>query len=154
MPESVKTLLHRIHNLLTRLLTLTHTFATVRFTAWTLVVFYFLSVCGYGLELHYCLGQVTDVNYALFDTSCVCDEGHEESYTSNCCEEKAFFVQLDEDHQAASKVAFKLPFIVLPASFLNIQEAVADQSTNQLNDRGPPLIVDRCTVYCSFQLYG
>lgn len=70
-------------------------------TAFIFALFYLLSVVGYGLEFHYCLGQITDVNLAWLDTSCGCDtEG--ESVSHSCCDEKAFFVRVDDEHQSPS----------------------------------------------------
>ena len=41
------------------------------------------------------------MNVSWLDTHCACDTGNSNK-VSSCCEEKAFFIQLDDEHQPAS----------------------------------------------------
>lgn len=126
----------------------------VKAKASILIVFYFLSVTGYGVEVHYCLGRVSDINYAFLETSCPCDVAHA-GERSGCCEEKAFFIQVDEDHQTTSLPDVKF-YPLLSSELASIAKltSVKDAEAVFFSDRGPPLKRDFQTLYCAFQFYG
>ncbi|MEZ4721077.1 MAG: hypothetical protein R2813_04275 [Flavobacteriales bacterium] len=125
-------------------------------SAFTLAVFYLLSIVGYGLEVHYCLGQVTDVNYALLDTSCVCDDTQQVA-SKGCCEEKEFFIQIEEVHQASAGMDYlniELPLIeeLSWAERFELSEAV--EHSEFIEDTGPPLVRSIVIENCSLTLYA
>jgi len=112
-----------------------------------------MSVNGYGVELHYCLGQITDVNYALFDTSCACED-HRTVKLPGCCEEKVLFVQVDEDHHSTSKLDISSSADLVP-DYQVMEDAITERTPKLIYfDRGPPRVSDLRILYCSFQFYG
>lgn len=128
----------------------------MRLTSFTFGLFYLLSVVGYGLEFHYCLGRITDVNYALFETSCQCDDAHQ-GRAVGCCEEREFFVQLEEDHNTPPATELGQVHLPLIASWgwgrLELSSGSSVVQT-QVVDRGPPVIEDRYLEHCALILYG
>ena len=116
----------------------------MRPTAFIFAFFYLISSVGYGLEIHYCLGEISDINYVLLDTECPCDASHTASIQS-CCEEKVFFNQLEDEHAAPAKLS--LDDVQLPlVSVLDLGH-VADHTLDEhrglnLTDRGPPVVRD------------
>lgn len=128
----------------------------MKLSGFILALFYFISSIGYGLEVHYCLGEISDVNYALFDTHCACDELVEKP-VKGCCEEKSFFVQLEEDHSAPALVDVSNTFLPLIAEFnwspFNIEQD-SSVKTYTFLDRGPPKSIDRVIEYHSLIIYS
>ena len=127
----------------------------MRKSAFIFALFYLLSVVGYGLELHYCLGQITDVNVAWLDTSCACDDAHGKA-VSNCCDEKEFFVQVKDEHQSSSidfKLNFDQPLIAMVDWMENPSEDIEDVDWVNPNNNGPPEPVDLYKQNCSFIFY-
>ena len=124
-------------------------------TAFLLAIFYLLNVVGYGLEVHYCLGQVSDINYAFLDTTCVCDAAHSEGISSSCCNEESFFVQLEDEHQSSSNIEVQTPIpmeVVQLEKLVNIDLEVI--SINREALKSPPLPIDRVVQFHSFIFYG
>jgi hypothetical protein len=76
----------------------------MRRTAFIFALFYLISSVGYGIEVHFCLGRVSDVNHFLFETYCPCEAAHVEA-AKRCCEERSVFHQLDDEHAAPTQVA-------------------------------------------------
>lgn len=108
--------------------------ARLKKTAFIFALFYLLSVVGYGLEFHYCLGRITDVNLAWLDTSCVCDTDGE-SVSHSCCHEKAFFVQVEDEHQSASAESL----LKIPSTDVAI-DLLKDEGLSPLNLVGETFI--------------
>lgn len=127
----------------------------MRSTAFIFGIFYLLSVTGYGLEFHYCLGEITDVNYALLDTYCHCDDAHQ-GRIKGCCEEKEFFVQLDQDHQVPADVDLSHFMLPLAAEWQwqDPVETVDTSVSKTIPSRGPPRPVDLYKTNCEFIFYG
>lgn len=111
---------------------------------------------GYGVEVHYCLGQIADVNYALLDTSCACDEVDEIAGEDNCCNEESFFIQLDTEHQSAADQKLKQPVFSVTETLLATSSVITETTEHlkTLSRRGPPKTVDRIIEYHSFIFYG
>ncbi|MDP4663561.1 MAG: hypothetical protein NWS74_07845 [Salibacteraceae bacterium] len=123
-------------------------------TAFLFAMFYLLNVVGYGLEVHYCLGQVSDINYAFLDTSCACDAAHSERISSSCCNEESFFVQLEDEHQSSSNIEVQSP---MPMEVVKLEKLVSiDLEVISLNWealKSPPLPIDRVVQFHSFIFY-
>jgi len=115
-----------------------------------------MSSIGYGLEVHYCLGEISDVNYALFDTYCPCDELVEKPI-KGCCEEKSFFVQLEEDHSTPTELDVSKTILPLISTFQWSPVIIAVDSspkTYSFLERGPPKAIDRVIQYHALIIYG
>ncbi|MDC1221523.1 hypothetical protein N8Z47_02520 [Salibacteraceae bacterium] len=128
----------------------------MRKSAFIFAMFYLLSVVGYGLEIHYCLGQIADVNIAWLDTSCACDDAHIPE-TSNCCDEKEFFVQVKDEHQSSSvdfKLDFDQPLIAIVDWMENPRQDIEDVEWVNPNNNGPPEPEDLYKQNCAFIYYG
>jgi hypothetical protein len=128
----------------------------LRKSAFIFALFYLLSVVGYGLEIHYCLGQIADVNIVWLDTSCACDDAHILE-TSNCCDEKEFFVQVKDEHQSSSvdfKLDFDQPLIAIVDWMENLSEDIEDVEWVNSNNNGPPEPEDLYKQNCAFIYYG
>ncbi len=113
----------------------------LRKSAFIFALFYLFSVVGYGLEVHYCLGQITDVNVAWLETSCACEESTS-TVTHSCCDEKSFFVQISEEHQAASDVTVEQFHPALSQTLKWSDATLKHIETLELVaflDRGPPI---------------
>ena len=128
----------------------------MKFKAAFFAILYLASVVGYGLEFHYCLGEITDWNYVLLDTSCACDDGHEK-VVRGCCEEKEFFVQIEEAHQ--SPPSTDQVEIIQPLQNVIcwdcVENGVIAQELSRIElDRGPPKTLDRTIAYHSLIFYG
>lgn len=122
-----------------------------------LAVFYLLSVTGYGLKLHYCLGQITDVNIAWLDTSCCCDEGAAHAQKPPCCDEKEFFVQLDDEHQTPTSLnGLDMPLPLLATLDRNtlLNTGVKVQKAAYPENTVPPFTVPLFKQHCSLVYYG
>ncbi len=122
--------------------------------AFLFAIFYLLNVVGYGLEVHYCLGQVSDINYAFLDTTCACDAAHSERFSS-CCNEESFFVQLEDEHQSSSKIEVQTPIpteVVQFEKLVNIDLEVISVNRELLNS--PPLPINRVVQFHSFIFYS
>jgi len=116
----------------------------VRPTTFIFAFFYLISSVGYGLEIHYCLGEISDINYVLLDTECPCDASHTASNQS-CCEEKAFFNQLEDEHAAPAKLSLdnvELPLVSILDLGQIMSEALDEELGMTLTDRGPPVVRD------------
>jgi len=128
----------------------------VKLSGIILALFYFISSIGYGLEVHYCLGEISDVNYALFDTYCTCDDLVEKP-VKGCCEEKSFFVQLEEEHDTPAVVDISIAILSIISEFdwspFNIEQD-SNTKTYSFLDRGPPKSIDRVIEYHSLIIYG
>lgn len=124
-------------------------------TAFLFAIFYLLNVVGYGLEVHYCLGQVSDINYAFLDTNCVCDDAHSTKISSNCCSEESFFVQLEEEHQSSSSIELQAP---MPMEVVQLDELIKiDLEVFWINRealKSLPLPIDRVVQFHSFIFYA
>lgn len=119
-------------------------------------LFYLLSIAGYGLEFHYCLGQITDVNHALLDTSCHCDDAHQ-GLIKGCCEEREFFVQLDQDHETPPSSDVNKVYQPLMANCCwDCLETFASESKapDVIDDRGPPIDAKLYKEHCALILYS
>ena len=118
--------------------------------------FYLLSSIGYGLEIHYCLGKVSDVSYILFDAHCPCDASHDAATALTCCEDREFFNQIEEEHSVpATPVVHAAGMALLPTLSLDTDPQL-QQPTQPLYDvdRGPPLVLDRVVEYVCLVTYG
>lgn len=119
--------------------------------------FYLLSAAGYGAEVHYCLGMVSDVSYIWFDASCACDaDGDHIQTQSNCCDEEAFYYQLEEEHLAAGNLDLQAPLLNVESDldFASCPSAEDNSSNASWSDRGPPNVLDRTIVYQQLIFYG
>ncbi|MEQ9188815.1 MAG: hypothetical protein RLP15_13860 [Cryomorphaceae bacterium] len=128
----------------------------MRATAIIFAFFYLINSVGYGLEIHYCLGQVSDVNYVLLDTECPCDANHSASFSS-CCEEKEFFNQLEDDHAAPASVSLSDVQLSMvsespKASRLNLD--LDEWKQEVITDRGPPRFRDITIELVRLITYG
>ncbi|MBT3647275.1 MAG: hypothetical protein HN542_03430 [Flavobacteriales bacterium] len=128
----------------------------MKFRAAFFTLLYLVSVVGYGLEFHYCLGEITDWNYVLLETSCHCDDSHQ-GLVKGCCEEKAFFIQIEEAHQ--SPATTDIAEVELPLQneicWDCVEHDVEAQESSRLQlDRGPPKTLDRTIAYHSLIFYG
>ena len=125
-------------------------------SAFIFALFYLLSAVGYGVELHYCLGQVTDVNIAWLDTSCSCDAG-EKKVAPPCCDKKEFFVQIEEDHQASktqSPTATGLFLLVVQSKDMFDMHETVTTSIRLPEQNGPPLDVPLFERFCARLIYS
>lgn len=123
--------------------------------AFLFAIFYLLNVVGYGLEVHYCLGQVSDINYAFLDTSCACDLAHSGKINSSCCNEESFFVQLEDEHQSSSTIEVQTPIpmeVIQFEKLVNIDLEII--SVNREALKSPPLPIDRVVQFHSFIFYS
>ncbi len=127
----------------------------MRKSAFIFALFYLLSAVGYGLEIHYCLGQIADVNIAWLETSGVRDDAHIPE-TSNCCDEKEFFVQLKDEHQSSS-LDFKLDFdrflIAIFDWMENSSEDIQSVEWVSQNNNSLPVSEDLYKQNCVFIYY-
>lgn len=128
----------------------------MKFKAAIFTMLYLASVVGYGLEFHYCLGEITDWNYVLLETSCHCDDS-KEGLVKGCCEEKEVFVQIEEAHQ--SPAATDITEVQLPLQNVIcwdcVEHGIEVQELSRLElDRRPPKTVDRTIAYHSLIFYG
>lgn len=95
------------------------------------------------------------MNYALLETYCHCNDAHE-GLKKGCCEEKEFFVQLDQDHQTPLDVnlgEWQLPLL----AEWNWQVRRAEEGEEfckPVTSRGPPLAVPLYEAHCAFIFYG
>lgn len=127
----------------------------MKITTIILSLFYLLSVVGYGVEFHYCLGRVTDVNLDWVGTSCSCDAAHVEQQMK-CCDELSIQVQVDEEHQSSGVdvESTKAPMEVVQTITSGLNDS--EKSQNVLGtpmDNGPPeqpLYLKHCALilYC------
>lgn len=99
-------------------------------------LFYLLSVVGYGVEFHYCLGRVTDVNLDWVGTSCACDGSHAER-AMKCCDELAIKVQIDDEHQANASLD---QVVKAPAAL--IQQIESADLVADADDACGPVVMD------------
>lgn len=131
-------------------------FAAMKLSGLILAIFYFFSSVGYGLEVHYCLGEVSDVSYALLDTHCACDL-LDEPHERKCCEEKSFFNQLESEHSAPSLTDVSMVLLPVAAELdWNAMQSSDASSLKSYNfiDRGPPKSRDRIIEFHSLIIYG
>ncbi|MEX2597621.1 MAG: hypothetical protein WEC59_11890 [Salibacteraceae bacterium] len=129
----------------------------MRFSAFIFALFYFFSSVGYGLEVHYCLGRVSDINYVLLETECPCDSLHDQMSNPNCCEERSFFNQIEDEHSAPSLVqefGKYLPASEVLNSPFSAKKFIDTLPSETRVDRGPPKCVDRTIAYHKLTLYG
>ena len=114
-----------------------------------------LNVVGYGIEVHYCLGQISDVSYAFLDTSYAFDSDHTEVFKAPCCDDESFFVQLEDEHQNSEKLSFSQ----VPCESVHELDSFSSQKSDTfLKDafalRAPPVPIDRVTIYQFFIFYA
>ena len=128
----------------------------MRITAFIFAFFYLINSVGYGLEIHYCLGRVSDVNHVLFDTFCPCDDAHE-SKGINCCEERSFFNQIEDEHAAPATSDIKwvdVPLQLPPMSMSLSNEMISEDVGSMDEERGPPETKDICALLVRRITYG
>jgi hypothetical protein len=121
-----------------------------------MAAFYLLSSVGYGVEVHYCLGRVSDVNYVLLDTSCACDEAGIPAH-KRCCEERSFFHQIDDEHQLSSTTCVQSPYDYLIAWTpveSNLLTPSEQADGNVLEEGESPPIRPRFLLYHQWVTYG
>lgn len=117
----------------------------MRLTASIWAFFYLFSAVGYGAEVHYCLGQVSEVSYIWFDASCACDAaGDQLKRDFNCCEDERFFVQLEDEHQSSGSTEISADLVHMKLDF-NLVELVPIELEVPiyLSDRAPPSTKER-----------
>lgn len=105
---------------------------------------------GYGAQVHYCLGEIEDVSYAFFETSCCCDETGVE-VSMNCCDEKTVFVQLEDEHQQPVKtnilvVHSKVSEFTLEPSFGQTLQTLQHAVTQAPNAPPERLFTKHCAL--------
>lgn len=124
--------------------------------AFFFAIFYLLNVVGYGIEVHYCLGQIADINYAFLDTSCACDSAHVDKVTTSCCSEESFFVQLEDEHQAAStSFNFQVAELEVPSLLkVDVSEPKVSEPKGYVLTNAPPKPKDLVVELHSFVFYG
>lgn len=124
-----------------------------------LAFFYLFSAVGYGAEVHYCLGQVSDVTFIWFDASCACDDVRQNESikrTMNCCEDERFFNQIEDEH--AANVAATI--IKGPPATVTLQHAEPIAPLNETNnvfeisDRAPPKPLDKLIAHHQLVFYA
>lgn len=134
-----------------------HSFAVaLKKLTFIFALFYLASSIGYGFEAHYCLGQVTDVNLSWFETSCACDDVHEEK-VSNCCDEREFFIQLDQEHQPVSLSVEDVCSKYMASPTYQVVQICDDFETETplaINTNGPPRQIAHFKLNCAFVFYG
>lgn len=122
-----------------------------------LALFYFLSTVGYGLEIHYCLGRISDVNHAMLETSCPCDTLHTKGQADGCCEERSFFNQIDDVHsypQAQNEIGKHLPLTKVIAEIAPLLVEDNSLCIQKTDKRGPPRLCDRVIEFHAMLIYG
>jgi len=116
----------------------------MRITAFIFSLFYLISSVGYGIEVHYCLGRISDVNHFMFETHCACDEAGIMPEKS-CCEERVVYNQLDDEHTASANLQVEdvqLPLIATIDLELLENQVEEVELEKALLDRGPPCVRD------------
>lgn len=129
----------------------------MRINALIFTFLYFISSVGYGVEVHYCLGMVSDVSYIWFDASCACDDSGSETHaqTKSCCDEDSFFNQIDDEHQGSVSLVVKSPLVIPEQALMFEGSSEIEKAENSLElDRGPPPIIDRVIAFHRLILYG
>jgi hypothetical protein len=99
---------------------------------------------------------VTDVNLAWLDTSCVCDESSA-SVAHKCCDEKEFFVQIEDAHQASSTLYVACHHFDSIATPLVEFECSVQALSNETKVQDGPDPPDRQAIFkrnCAFIFYG
>lgn len=124
-----------------------------------LAFFYLFSAVGYGAEVHYCLGKVSDVTFIWFDASCVCDDVRENesiNRTINCCEDERFFNQIEDEHAAnVADIIIKGPIAIVIHQY-NEPTAPLNEANNilKISDRAPPKLLDRLIAHHQLVFYA
>jgi len=105
-----------------------------------------MSAVGYGAEIHYCLGAVSDVAFYGFDASCVCDAALDQDTLKQrhgCCEDESFFNQLEDEHSPSFVKAVSPPHAVLTSSRVYDSLQLSEEDDHADADlRGPPKTID------------
>jgi len=80
-----------------------------------------------------------------------------EKPVKGCCEEKSFFVQLEEEHDTPAVVDISIAILSIISEFdwspFNIEQD-SNTKTYSFLDRGPPKSIDRVIEYHSLIIYG
>jgi hypothetical protein len=128
----------------------------MRLVAFIWAFFYFMSAVGYGAEVHYCLGQVSDVSYIWFDASCVCDEtGEQLERPMGCCEDERFFVQLEDDHQNSASTAIAQVQLKEEKGFRAAEASATERLCPvYVADRAPPSTKERLIALHRLTFYA
>src|SRR5688500_9067057 len=70
----------------------------------TLMLVYLIASSGISGSMHYCGGYLASISFAHDSTKkCAC--GNEEM-KNGCCQDKAFYLHIDDSHQKSRQVSF------------------------------------------------
>ncbi len=74
--------------------------------------FYTLATAEIGINFHYCLGELAQIEIFSHGVGCCC--GGEEEMT-NCCDDQSFSLQIDENQQTpSSSIIVQIPVDEIP----------------------------------------
>ncbi|XOV95233.1 MAG: hypothetical protein ACFHWX_11085 [Bacteroidota bacterium] len=118
------------------------------------VAFYSLTATGFSMNLHYCLEELSEVEFFGHQNSCCC--GEEESM-AGCCEDETFQLSSsDQQLQSTTSFNFEATFIIDVSSNEVLDEIDVASISNHLTSEDPPPPQNRpiWLVNCNFTYYG
>ena len=107
-----------------------------------LCAFYLISVIGIGMNMHFCNGKLSSVQFTKSASCGVCKGDEKLKATDNCCKNTSVDVKVKDSHEAGFKIDLPQNFGVklflgpaITASF----KAVLSKLFGRFENKAPPL---------------
>lgn len=125
-----------------------------RFTVAILAVIYFTISTGMVVNIHYCMGKVSEVNVDILAKKICSGCGKKEM--KGCCKTQHKFIKLEDNHKpSAVDFAFQSPVQIIESTFNHINVAPSSVSDRMaFHNHYPPLIPqqDINLLHCVFRI--
>lgn len=124
-----------------------------RFSAIAMMTYYLLATVGVAVNVHYCHGELASVNVYLSNNACECGKMMGDM---TCCDDEAYFFQLEDDHKisnASQEISVDAPE---PATETEVEWIVEDEPLTEFREHPdpPPSGPDVRILYRSLTYYG
>lgn len=116
--------------------------------------FYFLASVGIAVNIHYCMGQIGNINLYAEAGSCCCGD---EEMEDECCDDSSFFYQIDQDQKVNKPVRTSGSDLFAFCYFLTYQSALVGSETSQVDHlQTDPFLYKQPAwlLNCSLTYYG
>ena len=110
--------------------------------AFSLSLFYLLSIMGIALSVHFCSGKLADLALFSKQTSCkYCKDIPVEKKADNCCKDTEVMAKVDHSHQISNSLTLPQLFtvdVILPYPIIKQALWVAENTTHNYLNKAPP----------------
>lgn len=123
------------------------------FAAISIMTYYLIATIGVAVNVHYCHGELASVKIYLSNSACECGKMMGKM---DCCDDEAYFFQLEDDHKISNASQEMLLDAPEPAFIDKDEWLIEEDSFKEFQEHPdpPPPGPDVRILYQSLTYYG